>query len=272
MLSDPAQINWDLINDASGERTRLSLGAANVSDAEMEFFDSKRLHLAPKHVLASSALPPAFPPVSIDGQYYFDGGVCSNTPLLDLQDELVAEPTIVFDIHVWDRKGDIPRTMDELSWRQKCIQYGSRKRIAELIVDRHQHRPAAGEKPTLVIYQVMYEYNSAAAGDPGDATFAFSDADFSPRSIELRRELGRKDMHAALHFPQLVPGVGGDHAALYRYGTYGKHIATDLKVGGRLSGVAAPAAPAKKPVAANEGVRKGHDAAAEAGSGDLVRG
>jgi NTE family protein len=243
-LSDPGLIDWGLINAPSGERTRLSLGAALVTDAEMEFFDSDALALSPEHVLASSALPPAFPPIRIDGKsaegepiakYYFDGGVCSNTPLLDLQDELGTEPTIVFDIHVWDRQGAVPRTMDEVSWRQKCIQYGSRKRIAELIVDRHQHRPAAAEKPTLVIYQVMYEYKTGASGDPGDSAFAFSDADFSPASLELRRELGRRDMDTALESPKLVEGVGGDRAALYRHGTYDKHVETDLIIARRAA-------------------------------------
>ncbi len=31
--------------------------------------------------MASGALPPGFPPVEIDGEYYFDGGIMSNTPL-----------------------------------------------------------------------------------------------------------------------------------------------------------------------------------------------
>ena len=31
--------------------------------------------------MASSPLPPGFPPVEIDGEYYWDGGLFSNTPL-----------------------------------------------------------------------------------------------------------------------------------------------------------------------------------------------
>ena len=31
--------------------------------------------------MASGALPPGFPPVEIDGQLYWDGGIVSNTPL-----------------------------------------------------------------------------------------------------------------------------------------------------------------------------------------------
>ena len=31
--------------------------------------------------MASGALPPGFPPVEIDGEHYWDGGLVSNTPL-----------------------------------------------------------------------------------------------------------------------------------------------------------------------------------------------
>lgn len=266
MLADPGQVNWDLINNAAGEgRTRLSLGATCVTDAEIEFFDSNAFSLGPEHVLASGALPPAFPPIRIGEKYYFDGGVSSNTPLLDLQDELASEPTIVFDIHVWDRQGEMPRTMDELAWRQKCIQYGSRKRIAETIVDMHQHRPATGAKPTLVVYQVMYEYGPGASGDPGDSAFAFSDADFAPATLQLRREVGRRDMRDALLFPHLVEGVGGDRAALYRHGTYGKHLATDRRIGHELSGAGVTPQPGTR-IRSSDGAETAHVAGMDAGA------
>ena len=31
--------------------------------------------------MASGALPPAFPPIRIDGDLYWDGGILSNTPV-----------------------------------------------------------------------------------------------------------------------------------------------------------------------------------------------
>lgn len=36
---------------------------------------------ARRHFMASGALPPGFPAVEIDGEYYWDGGMVSNTPL-----------------------------------------------------------------------------------------------------------------------------------------------------------------------------------------------
>jgi patatin-like phospholipase len=42
--------------------------------------DSRNVALGIKHIIASGALPPAFPAVRIDGELYWDGGILSNTP------------------------------------------------------------------------------------------------------------------------------------------------------------------------------------------------
>ena len=48
--------------------------------SQMRYFDSRDGELTVKHVMASGALPPAFPAVRIDGELYWDGGILSNTP------------------------------------------------------------------------------------------------------------------------------------------------------------------------------------------------
>ena len=58
-----------------------SIGAVNVRNSEMRYFDSRDQPLDLKHVMASGALPPAFPAVRIDGDPYWDGGIYSNTPV-----------------------------------------------------------------------------------------------------------------------------------------------------------------------------------------------
>ena len=47
----------------------------------MHYFDSRNMPLDVRHVMASGALPPAFPAVRIDGELYWDGGILSNTPV-----------------------------------------------------------------------------------------------------------------------------------------------------------------------------------------------
>ncbi|MBC7990985.1 MAG: patatin-like phospholipase family protein, partial [Luteimonas sp.] len=72
-------IDFDRIND--DDATRLTVGATRVDNGNFVYFDSNDTRIGPQHVLASAALPPAFAPVTIDGEAYWDGGLVSNTPL-----------------------------------------------------------------------------------------------------------------------------------------------------------------------------------------------
>ena len=60
---------------------RLTVGAANVRNGNFRYFDSAKERIRPEHIMASGALPPAFPAIEIDGEHYWDGGIVSNTPL-----------------------------------------------------------------------------------------------------------------------------------------------------------------------------------------------
>src|SRR5690242_19935890 len=71
-------VDFDQINNGD---VRLSLGAVNIRTGESKYFDSNRDTITASHVMASGALPPGFPPVEIDGEFYWDGGIMSNTPL-----------------------------------------------------------------------------------------------------------------------------------------------------------------------------------------------
>ncbi len=73
-----ALVNVDYVNS---RRVRLTVGAVNVSNGEMRYFDNRDERLGLEHIMASGALPPAFPAVRINGVPYWDGGIYSNTPL-----------------------------------------------------------------------------------------------------------------------------------------------------------------------------------------------
>jgi NTE family protein len=116
-------VDFDLIN--SGQ-TRLTVGAANVQTSEMRYFDSRDAPLDVRHILASGALPPAFPAVRIDGELYWDGGIVSNTPVEAVFDDNPRSNAIVFAVHLWNPHGAEPQSIWEVSNRQKDIQYSSR--------------------------------------------------------------------------------------------------------------------------------------------------
>src|ERR1700730_5859670 len=85
-------VDFDRINDL---KCRLSVGAVGVTSGNFRYFDNvefKRFgkRIGPEHIMASGALPPGFPAILIDGEYYWDGGIASKTTLdyvLDAQNE-----------------------------------------------------------------------------------------------------------------------------------------------------------------------------------------
>ena len=105
---------------------RLTVGAAHVRSSRMHYFDSRREEIGAKHIMASGALPPAFPAVRIDGELYWDGGILSNTPTEVVFDEYPRDDSLIFAVHMWNPNGPEPETMREVLDRQKDIQYSSR--------------------------------------------------------------------------------------------------------------------------------------------------
>jgi NTE family protein len=93
--------------------------------------------------MASGALPPGFPPIEIDGESYWDGGLVSNTPLSYVLDHVPRESLLIFQVDLFQARGKVPATLHEVAEREKDIRYSSRTRIStELHMDRHKMRHA----------------------------------------------------------------------------------------------------------------------------------
>jgi NTE family protein len=125
-------IDFNLINEG---KPRLTVGAAHVRTSQMTYFDSSRCKLDVKHIMASGALPPAFPAVRVNGELYWDGGILSNTPTEVVLDDNPRRDSLIFNVHLWNPVGAEPGTMAEVLNRHKDVQYSSR--IASQIT-RHQ--------------------------------------------------------------------------------------------------------------------------------------
>ena len=119
--------------------TRLTVGAANVRTSEMRYFDSRDMPLSARHVMASGALPPAFPAIRIDGELYWDGGILSNTPVEAIFDDNPRRNSMVFAVHIWNPNGSEPETIGQVLNRQKDIQYSSRA-VSHVLRQRQLHR------------------------------------------------------------------------------------------------------------------------------------
>ena len=107
---------------------RLTVGAVNVRNGEMRYFDSRDEPVHLDHVIASGALPPAFPAVRIDGDPYWDGGIYSNTPIEAVLDDKPRQDSLIFAVQMWNPEGPDPETLWEVMGRQKDIQFASRAR------------------------------------------------------------------------------------------------------------------------------------------------
>jgi NTE family protein len=119
------------------ERIRLSLGSVNVHTGNSIYFDNGERKLRPEHIMASGSLPPGFPPVLIDGDHYWDGGIVSNSPLWYVLDDAPELSALIVQVDLFSAKGELPVNLDQVCERAKDIQYSSKtrfntKRVQEL--------------------------------------------------------------------------------------------------------------------------------------------
>ncbi len=118
-------VDFDRIN--AGEM-RFSVGAVNVTSGNFVYFDITTHLFGPEHVMASGALPPGFPAVEIEGEYYWDGGLVSNTPLQWVLESEMRQDMLAFQVDLWNARGGLPSAMSEVATRLKEIQFSSRTR------------------------------------------------------------------------------------------------------------------------------------------------
>ncbi len=120
-------VDFDRLN--AGEM-RFSVGAVNVRSGNFAYFDSTSHHIGPEHVMASGALPPGFPAAKVDGEFYWDGGLVSNTPLQWVLENKPRKDTLAFQVDLWSSRGEFPRDLLSQELRQKDIRFSSRTRAA----------------------------------------------------------------------------------------------------------------------------------------------
>jgi len=121
-----ALCDFDRINDGG---LHVSVGAVNVRTGNFAYFDNRRTRLRPEHFMASGALPPAFPAVEIEGEYYWDGGLVSNTPLAKVLQQRPERDSLVFQVDLWSARGPVPHNLSEVGDRVQDIRYSSRTRL-----------------------------------------------------------------------------------------------------------------------------------------------
>jgi NTE family protein len=210
-------VDFDRINAGA---MRFSVGAVNVRTGNFVYFDSTTHRIGPTHVIASGSLPPGFPATEIDGEYYWDGGIVSNTPLQWVLDSRPRQDTLAFQIDLWSAQGELPHDLTEVEVREKDIRFSSRTRAAtdqlvkaqmlrKAVCNLLKHVPdklrkdpevrmieqEADEKVWNIVHLIYRakKYEGAA-----------KDYEFSRRTMEEHWQSGYDDAVRALHHPEVL--------------------------------------------------------------------
>jgi NTE family protein len=204
-------VDFDRINAGA---TRFAVGATNVATGNFAYFDNAHTRIGPEHIMASGSLPPALPMVQIGNEFYWDGGLVSNTPLQHLLDHINGENALVFQVDLFSARGPIPRDMPETIGRAKDIQYSSRTRLTtdyyrraharriqlkkllaripdgQLTEEEHALKARLATLPAIALVQMVYQQ----AAHEGEA----KDYDFSKSSMRDHWAAGLRDTRMTL--------------------------------------------------------------------------
>ncbi|HZR89263.1 MAG TPA: patatin-like phospholipase family protein [Bradyrhizobium sp.] len=209
-------VDFDRINDL---KVRLSVGAVSVTTGNFRYFDNFEFrkmgkHIGPEHVMASGALPPGFPSIEIEGEYYWDGGVSSNTPLDYVLDTETDRDLLIFQVDLFSARGELPKNLLEAAEREKDIRYSSRTRLntdknrqihntrralRDLIMklpDNLKNDPAveilakAARENTVTVVHLIYRSKNYETNS--------KDYDFSHVAMVEHWEAGVRDVHLSM--------------------------------------------------------------------------
>ena len=210
-------IDFDLINS---KRMRLSVGAVDVRTGNSIYFDNTEREIRPEHIMASGALPPAFAPVEIDGEAYWDGGIVSNTPLQYVLDHCGLHKTMILQVDLFSARGEMPVNLGEVAARHKDIMYSSRTRFntdkaAEIQANKRSFSKlvaklpealkddpdvkrllAASRTPQIDIVHLIYRQNRFELES--------KDYEFSRHTVKAHWRAGQQDMRSTLSDPALL--------------------------------------------------------------------
>lgn len=252
-------VDFDRVNHR--KEMRLSVGAANVRTGRFAYFDSAEIDIRPEHVMASGALPPGFPPVEIDGEYYWDGGLVSNTPLQYVLDYYPRRSRLTFQVDVFQGFGQLPTSLEEVSERQNDIRYSSRTRInTDAFQQKHEVRHAINELEKLLPPEIteteqakrLHEFGCVTEMDivqlvyrPFAPQGAAKDYEFSRGTMNARWQQGLSDATTTLHAaPWLAPKASEDGVRVF-------DVMHDILLGRSPSTATSRAAAADRPAEAS---------------------
>lgn len=218
-------VDFEIINQ---RKVRLTLGCVRLEDDELVYFDNKHHDIGSEHIMASAALPPGFPAVKIEGKYYWDGGISSNTPLSVVLADLAPEKLLCFIVNLFSSREELPKSMLDVLKRRKDIEFAGRYEsmlaaFCELNHLKHTiHELRKGkETPSLLNKSNPMTHFSAlnlVKFHYRDRTFDLwsKDFEFSRQSIQEHYQMGYNNVQNALKNPSWLDVIP-DNASIVRH-------------------------------------------------------
>ena len=210
-------VDFDRIN---AKEMRFGVGAVNIKTGNFIYFDNLTHKVGPAHIMASGSLPPGFPATEVDGEFYWDGGLVSNTPLQWVLDGRPREDTLAFQVDLWSARGELPRDMIEVDTRQKDIRFSSRTRAG---TDQFRRMQALRRAAAKLLDEMPKELRQSAEAEllaqeadhkvyniiqliyhASNYEGASKDYEFSRRTMEEHWKAGYSDMVRTLRNPEVL--------------------------------------------------------------------
>ncbi|APX86069.1 patatin [Methylorubrum extorquens] len=167
--------------------TRLTVGCVDVETGEEVYFDTAREVVRPEHILASTAIMPAFPPVELDGRVLCDAGYTNNLPLDPLFETEPGRDLLCIASDLFSLRAPRPASLDAVLERANDLIFASapRRAIAGLKREYELRERLDPTGPTVTLLHLVYQ---AGADELAAKSF-----DFSPSSIHDRWAAGGRD-------------------------------------------------------------------------------
>jgi NTE family protein len=218
-------VDFDRINHKTA--MRVSVGAVNIRTGNFVYFDNSQGPLRVEHFIASGSLPPGFPATEIDGEFYWDGGMVSNTPLYKVLSDASSGDSLIFQVDLWSSRGELPRDLAEVTSRAKDIQYSSRTRlITEYMGQRQKQQRVLHDLMELVpedqrdqqAYRQAEIYANGALVNLFHLIYRnkpyeghYKDYDFGVNSMQQHWSSGMDDMKCTLAEPAWFERPSAEH-------------------------------------------------------------
>jgi NTE family protein len=122
-------VDFNRLQPAGKSNARLIITAVNVLTAEPLIFDSNKLQITPKHILAATGYPTYyFQWVEVEkGVYAWDGSLLSNTPLREVIEASPVNDKRVFLVENYPKNCDtLPDNLQQVQHRARDIMFSDK--------------------------------------------------------------------------------------------------------------------------------------------------